>query len=99
MVMYLGTVAEIGPTDAVLTRPRHPYTQLLVAATPVPDPAHPAPEIAALEQVSTPIGPARGCPFKDHCPHVMPVCHTTAPPPVFVGPEHQAACHLYEPTH
>jgi len=99
MIMYLGTVAEIGPTDAVLAHPKHPYTQLLVAAAPVPDPTYPAPEIAAPEQVPTPIGPAHGCPFKDRCPHVMPVCHTTMPPLVFVGPKHQAACHLYEPTH
>jgi oligopeptide/dipeptide ABC transporter ATP-binding protein len=99
MIMYLGTVAEIGPTDAVLAHPKHPYTQLLVAAAPVPDPTYPSPEIATPEQVPTPIGPAHGCPFKDRCPHVMPVCHTTTPPPVFVGPKHQAACHLYEPTH
>jgi oligopeptide/dipeptide ABC transporter ATP-binding protein len=99
MIMYLGTVAEIGPTDAVLTHPKHPYTQLLLAAAPVPDPTYPVPEIAAPELVPTPIGPAQGCPFKDRCPHVMPVCHTTTPPLVFVGPGHQAACHLYEPTH
>jgi oligopeptide/dipeptide ABC transporter ATP-binding protein len=99
MIMYLGTIAEIGPTDAVLTHPKHPYTQLLLAAAPVPDPTAPVPEIAAPEQVPTPIGPALGCPFKDRCPHVMPVCRTTTPPLVFVGPAHQAACHLYEPTH
>lgn len=99
MIMYLGTVAEIGPTEAVLTQPKHPYTQLLLAAAPVPDPTYPVPEIAAPEQVPTPIGPARGCPFKDRCPHAMPVCHTTTPPLVFVGPGHQAACHLYEPIH
>ena len=99
MIMYLGSVAEMGPTDAVLTHPKHPYTQLLVAAAPVPDPAHRAAEIAAPEQVPTPIGPGRGCPFKDRCPHVMPVCHTTVPPLSFVGPNHQAACHLYGPLH
>jgi oligopeptide/dipeptide ABC transporter ATP-binding protein len=99
MIMYLGSVAEMGPTDAVLTHPKHPYTQLLVAAAPVPDPAHPAAEIAAPEQVPTPIGPGRGCPFKDRCPQVMPVCHTTVPPLSFVGPNHQAACHLYGPVH
>jgi oligopeptide/dipeptide ABC transporter ATP-binding protein len=99
MIMYLGSVAEIGPTDAVLTHPKHPYTQLLVAAAPVPDPAHPAAEIAAPEQVPTPIGPGRGCPFKDRCPQVMPMCHSTVPPLSFVGPNHQAACHLYGPVH
>jgi len=99
MIMYLGTVAEMGPADEVLRHPKHPYTQLLVAAAPVPDPTQPVPEIAAPEQVPTPIGPAVGCPFKDRCPHVMPVCHTTTPPLVFVGPNHQAACHLYDPTH
>lgn len=99
VIMYLGTVAEIGPTETVLAHPKHPYTQLLLAAAPVPDPAYPVPEIAAPEQVPTPIGPARGCPFADRCPHVMPVCRTTTPPLAFVGPAHQAACHLYEPIH
>jgi oligopeptide/dipeptide ABC transporter ATP-binding protein len=99
VIMYLGTVAEIGPTETVLAHPKHPYTQLLLAAAPVPDPTYPVPEIAAPEQVPTPIGPARGCPFADRCPHVMPVCRTTTPPLTFVGPAHQAACHLYEPVH
>jgi len=99
LIMYLGTAAEIGPTDAVLARPKHPYTQLLLAAAPVPDPNRPVPEIAAPEQIPTPVGPARGCPFQDRCPHAMAVCRTTPPPWVLVGPRHHAACHLYEPTH
>ena len=99
MIMYLGTVAEIGPTELVLTHPKHPYTQLLLAAAPVPDPTRPLPEIAAPEHIPTPIGPAVGCPFKDRCPQVMPVCHTAPPPLVFVGPRQRAACHLYGPAH
>ena len=97
MIMYLGTVAELGPTDAVLASPKHPYTQLLLAAAPVPDPGRPLPEITAPEQVPTPIGPGIGCPFQDRCPQVMPVCRTVPPPLVFVGPKQQAACHLYGP--
>ncbi|HKV46169.1 MAG TPA: oligopeptide/dipeptide ABC transporter ATP-binding protein [bacterium] len=99
MIMYLGSVAEIGPTDTVLTQPKHPYTQLLLAAAPVPDPTRPTPEIAAPEHVPTPIGPAVGCPFTDRCPQVMPVCRTVTPPLVVVGPNQQAACHLYGPAH
>jgi oligopeptide/dipeptide ABC transporter ATP-binding protein len=99
VIMYLGTVAETGPTEMVLTAPKHPYTQLLLAAAPVPDPSRPVPEIAAPEHIPTPIGPGQGCPFKDRCPHVMPVCHTVVPPLVFVGPRHQAACHLYGTAH
>jgi oligopeptide/dipeptide ABC transporter ATP-binding protein len=95
MIMYLGTVAEIGPTPEVLTRAKHPYTRLLLAAAPVPDPAHRPPEIAATEIVPTAIGPARGCPFVDRCPDAMPVCRATAPPMTLVGPRHSAACHLY----
>lgn len=60
MIMYLGTVCEIGPTEEVLTRAKHPYTQLLLAAAAVPDPLHAVPEIAATEQVPTPIGPTAG---------------------------------------
>jgi len=97
MIMYLGTVAEIGPTDTVLASPKHPYTQLLLAAAPVPDPTRPLPDIAAPEQVPTPIGPGVGCPFQDRCPQVMPVCRTVPPPLVYVGPKQQAACHLYGP--
>ncbi len=95
MIMYLGTVCEIGPTADVLTRAKHPYTQLLLAAAPVPDPSYAVPEIAAAEQVPTPIGPAAGCPFTDRCPHAMPVCRTVPPRPVAVGPNHSAGCHLY----
>jgi oligopeptide/dipeptide ABC transporter ATP-binding protein len=95
MIMYLGTVAELGPTPEVLTRAKHPYTRLLLAAAPVPDPAYRAPEIAATEIVPTAIGPARGCPFVDRCPEAMPVCRTTEPPVTLVGPQHYAACHLY----
>ncbi len=95
MIMYLGTVAEIGPTPEVLARAKHPYTQLLLAAAPVPDPGHRAPEIPETELVPTPIGPARGCPFVDRCPHAMAVCRAAAPPLAAVGRGHYAACHLY----
>jgi oligopeptide/dipeptide ABC transporter ATP-binding protein len=95
MIMYLGTVCETGPTAQVLTHAKHPYTQLLLAAAPVPDPSYPVPEITVTEQVPTPIGPASGCPFKERCPHAMPVCATVIPTPVAVGPNHYAACHLY----
>ena len=95
MIMYLGTVCEIGPTEEVLTRAEHPYTQLLLAAAPVPDPLHAVPAIAATEQVPTPIGPATGCPFTERCPHAMPVCRAVTPQPTAVGPRHFAACHLY----
>jgi len=95
MIMYLGTACEIGPTTEVLTNAKHPYTQLLLAAAPVPVPTYAAPEIAATEQVPTPIGPAAGCAFRDRCPHAMPVCTTVIPRPVAVGPNHYAACHLY----
>ncbi|HET7264537.1 MAG TPA: ABC transporter ATP-binding protein [bacterium] len=95
MIMYLGAVAEMGPTQEVLTRAKHPYTRLLLAAAPVPDPTFRVPEIASTELVPTAIGPARGCPFVDRCPEAMPVCRTTVPPSTLVGPGHHAACHLY----
>jgi oligopeptide/dipeptide ABC transporter ATP-binding protein len=95
MIMYLGTVAELGPTDEVLTRAKHPYTQLLLAAAPVPDPTYRAPEIAATELVPTAVGPARGCPFVDRCPKAMDVCRTAVPPATLAGPGHYVACHLY----
>lgn len=91
-VMYLGRLAEVGPADSVVTAPRHPYTQALVAAVPVPGvkrkrQALPGEPPSAAQ-------PPPGCPFHPRCPKAMPVCRTEFPACQTVG-AHQVWCHLY----
>jgi oligopeptide/dipeptide ABC transporter ATP-binding protein len=93
VVLYAGQMAESGPTEDVLHRPAHPYTQLLLSA--VPDPK--AEASVSTSDVGEPpkvVNPGPGCRFRFRCPHAMDICHTTDPTQTVVGDEHQAACHL-----
>ncbi|AYG03924.1 ABC transporter ATP-binding protein [Gryllotalpicola protaetiae] len=94
MVMYAGRVVESGPVDEVLQAPRHPYTQLLVAA--VPDPRAPlavSAERAAGEPPKV-IDPTPGCRFADRCPLAKEVCRRVTPPLLALEPAHTVACHV-----
>lgn len=94
MIMYLGTVAEIGPIEEMVSAPRHPYGRALVAAVPAPDPRHrrPVPNISG--DVARPVDPPPGCRFAGRCPHAIEVCRRDPLPGLVpVGPDHFAACH------
>jgi peptide/nickel transport system ATP-binding protein len=99
IVLYRGTVAEVGDVNLVIKQPQHPYTRILISSIPVPDvetrwdddeddPASPA-----LHEVSPRL--ARGCPFADRCPAVMPMCTETTPPLYRIDERRAAACFLY----
>jgi len=94
IVMYAGHIAETGPTEEVLTRPRHPYTQLLLSA--VPDPRAPLTVGAATDRGEPPkvIDPAPGCRFRWRCPLAIDECHKVTPPLRELLPGHSAACHV-----
>jgi oligopeptide/dipeptide ABC transporter ATP-binding protein len=94
IVMYAGHIAEAGPTEEVLSRPRHPYTQLLLSA--VPDPRAPLGVGAETDQGEPPrvIDPTPGCRFRWRCPLVIDECHRVTPPLRELLPEHSAACHV-----
>ena len=93
-VMYLGTVAELGPVERVFAPPYHPYTEALLSAVPVPDPDHVAARILLEGRVPRADEIPRGCPFATRCPRrVGPVCDET-PPPVQRFGEHRIACHI-----
>jgi peptide/nickel transport system ATP-binding protein len=94
VVMYAGHVAEAGPTEEVLSRPRHPYTQLLLSA--VPDPRAPLGVGAETDRGEPPkvIDPAPGCRFRWRCPLAIDECHSVTPPLRELLPAHSAACHV-----
>ena len=93
-VMYLGQVVEEGVCEDVFQNPRHPYTQALISAIPVPDPAierHREGQILS-EEMPSPLAPPPGCRFHTRCPVVMPECSARVPPPVTIADDHWAAC-------
>jgi len=93
-VMYLGTVAEVGPVERVFASPYHPYTEALLSAVPVPDPDHAGARILLEGRVPGAGEIPRGCPFATRCPRrVGPLCDET-PPPVQRFGDHRIACHI-----
>ena len=95
VVLYRGTVAEVGDVERVVKEPEHPYTRLLIGSIPRPDPKHPW----GVKENSTDAnqkGAGRlGCQFADRCPHVMAICREKAPPLYQTAPHRATACYLY----
>ena len=96
-VMYGGHIVETGPTEAVLSDPKHPYTQLLLSA--VPDPRAPLDPDAVADRGEPPrvIDPAPGCRFRGRCPLAVERCEAETPLLRELGPGHDTACHVAEP--
>lgn len=94
-VMYLGNLAEIGPSKELYADPKHPYTKALLSAVPVPDPTLPRTRIKLTGEIPSPINPPAGCKFHTRCPQAMPVCAQVAPELIQIGSNRQVACHLY----
>ena len=93
-VMYAGTLVETGPAVGVTDSPRHPYTQLLLAAAPDPDRAEP-PSLQGRGAPPSLVTPPGGCRFHPRCPFAMDVCAREAPPAFETGPGHRSACWLH----
>jgi len=94
-VMYLGKIVEQGPTEKVVHKPLHPYTQALVAAVPVPDPTARRISVTITGEVPSAIAPPPGCRFNTRCPHAMEICRKKEPPLVDAGGDRLVACHLH----
>ncbi len=91
-VMYLGRIAEMGPTKALFEDPKHPYTRALLSAVPSPHPGRRKQRIALKGDVPTPIDPPSGCRFHTRCPYATADCAKETPPLDRVGDHHVAAC-------
>jgi len=94
IVMYLGKVMEIADRDALYADPLHPYTQALLDAVPVPDPALEASRNYRVlgGEVPSPLNPPRGCVFHTRCPLADDECKMKVPELRQVRPKHYAAC-------
>jgi peptide/nickel transport system ATP-binding protein len=96
-VMYLGAIVEIGDRKSIFSSPKHPYTQALLAAIPLPDPSIRTERRRRLEgDLPDPSSPPSGCRFRTRCPLAFDRCAVQAPAMHKVGADHQAACHLAE---
>lgn len=93
-VMYLGNVVEIADKKQLFDAPRHPYTQALLDAIPVPDPERSTMSGELEGDVPSPLDPPAGCCFHTRCKFATERCLREKPLPVEVEPGHQVACHL-----
>jgi len=95
VVMYLGTVAEVGSAEDVFKPPYHPYTEALLSAVPVPDPDASGARIVLDGPLPDPTEPLSGCPFSSRCPRrIGRVCDETPPPEQHLANGHRITCHI-----
>jgi oligopeptide transport system ATP-binding protein len=97
LVLYLGRVMEVASSAELYSRARHPYTQSLLEAVPIPDPdVQPARLARALSgEPPSPLDPPSGCVYRTRCPHMTDVCRAAVPPLGDAGDGHHVACHRW----
>ncbi len=95
-VMYLGEIVEIAEADELIMSPRHPYTEALLSAVPVPDPAAGGQKerIILRGDVPSPVNPPSGCRFHTRCPYKEDICAAEVPPLQVISDGHMTACHF-----
>ena len=97
MVMYLGKVAEVGPSEPIFADPGHPYTSALLSSMPSMDPDNLTMEAPLTGDPPNPINPPSGCRFHPRCKFVSTLCSHVEPSLHAKGMDHLAACHLVDP--
>ena len=92
-VMYLGRMVEYAPTDALFSKPLHPYTEALLSAVPVPDPTVQIDRIPLKGEIPNPANPPLGCYFHERCSYCCEKCCSEVPAYIEAEPGHFVACH------
>jgi oligopeptide transport system ATP-binding protein len=92
-IMYLGKIVEIAPSQAIYRQPRHPYTQSLLSAIPIPDPQSAVERTILKGDIPNPANPPSGCSFRTRCPIAEKICSEKVPETINLGSDHFAACH------
>ena len=93
VVMYVGKIVEMGPTEELFENPRHPYTAALLSAVPIPDPRRKAQRIILQGEVANPADPPSGCYFNPRCPYATDQCRTEDPHLEEISSGHWVSCH------
>jgi oligopeptide transport system ATP-binding protein len=95
LVLYLGRTMEIASRDELYATPRHPYTQALISAVPIPDPDREAnkPPVLLIGDLPSPFEPPSGCLFRTRCPRATALCAAAPPPEDDVSESHRVFCH------
>jgi oligopeptide/dipeptide ABC transporter ATP-binding protein len=93
-VMYLGRIVEQAPAEELFSNPKHPYTQALLAAAPIPDPEieRARPRSIIKGELPSPLNPPAGCVFHPRCPLATPECRKGVPATRELAPQHTVAC-------
>jgi len=91
-VMYLGRIMELATSKQLYANPKHPYTEALLSAIPMPDPTIKRERIVLQGDIPSPINPPSGCVFRTRCRYAIAECATTVPELREVEPEHFKAC-------
>jgi peptide/nickel transport system ATP-binding protein len=95
-VMYLGRMVEYAPTDALFSKPLHPYTEALLSAVPVPDPTVQIDRIPLKGEIPNPANPPSGCYFHERCSYCCEKCCNEVPAYKEAEPGHFVACQRAE---
>jgi peptide/nickel transport system ATP-binding protein len=95
-VMYLGKIVELAPKRGIFADPKHPYTQALLSAVPVPMPGEQRQRIILKGDVPSPMNPPKGCRFHTRCPLAFDRCRVEEPKLRLTNADHAAACHLLD---
>ncbi|MGQ9630019.1 MAG: ABC transporter ATP-binding protein [bacterium] len=93
-VMYLGKIVELGRTEEVYQRPKHPYSEALLSAVPITDPDRKAERILLTGDVPSPVNAPPGCHFHPRCQYADLICSQEEPPLEDLGDKHYSACHF-----